>query len=877
MSSQLKSQPKQAPPQNDGLEPWASDSLINEELARPTQKGIYNSQYHALKLGQKIGTGGEGSVYEIQGDENLVAKIYHAPPAPEKIAKLLALSQIRDERLTKFSAWPLDVLRDRPDGEVIGFVMNKIGQAAEVHTLHSPKSRLKKFPEASWAFLVHAATNIARAVAAMHEQGFVVGDLNPKNILITKKATVYILDCDSFQVNMAGNVFRCDAGFPDYTPPELQGVPFRAIDRTPEHDCFGLAVVIFQLLFLGRHPFSGRFLGAGEMPLEKAIGEMRFAYGADAQTRAMQPPPGTFRLDALPPEIQALFRRAFLEKDRPNPNEWIAPLEKLAQSLQRCSSHSGHLFWQEIEDCPWCEIEARSRVRLFNFLLSTKDGKDGPIQLAEIWQEIENLRSTTNHQLPQEYTPENVEPSSEVITLSGRRFLRLALTLCVALGVGVLSGILAVFPVSLIILIITIWFIFIIARLSLEFKVTPKTIWINKKDSQKGPLEQKFTQELIVIEGKLLALEKNWNTTGGGQVFHNKIEDYGRKKDTLETFSTLRVSRHRQLAEKTYAAALDVFLREYSISDYPHSPQKFLAMLHRYGIFTAADLTRAKLRDVQNINEKFLASLIKWRDGLVKTFKFDPMVDIPKPFRAQVETELDDLQTRLESELSSAPYYLRKLKTQIALREQQIKPELEWHRLRFAQLQKNLSILTKQIPRWPAISLLIFTFLVGSIISVIINDFPDEAPPSSTQVINQPPTKAYDKDLKSPGDYREFKQAFDNGRGAMERKDWGVAKSHFLSSIPSLTETYWSDEYTEMYYQLAVARKNLGEIANFNEGFATSVKNNPDKDHWKLQLAISYQVAGKKAEAKTLYYSINSSVLQDSMRTQLKTHKIQFP
>ncbi len=275
--------------------PPAVEIAAEPVLSVPTStiKGIYNSQQQIIVLGDKIGGGGEGTVYDIQGQPDLVAKLYHEIPAPEKADKLMAMARLGTEGLFRISAWPVDVLRDEPNGNVIGFVMNKIGQAEEVHTLHSPKSRLKKFPDASWSFLVHVAANIARAVAALHEQGFVIGDVNPKNILVTKKATVYFLDCDSFQLTTPEKTYRCEGGFPEYTPPELQGIriPFNEIDRQQEHDYFGLAVVIFQLLFLGRHPYSGRFLGAGEMPLETAIQQGRFAYGTDAITTT-HPPPG---------------------------------------------------------------------------------------------------------------------------------------------------------------------------------------------------------------------------------------------------------------------------------------------------------------------------------------------------------------------------------------------------------------------------------------------------------------------------------------------------------------------------------------------------------------------------------------------------------
>ena len=288
--------------------PGASKS----EVIRPIPGVFHTSQSEIVRLGRRIGAGAEGEVYEIQDGSDLVAKVYHEPPPPEKAEKLVVLSRLGNERLFNLSTWPIDTLRDAPDGEVVGFVMKKISQAEEVHALHSPKSRLQKFPEASWAFLIYVAANIARAVAAVHEHGLVIGDVNPRNILITRKATVYLLDVNSFQVSADGKTYRCEGGFPEYTPPELQGVAFRDVDRAQEHDSFGLAVVIFQLLFLGRHPFSGKYLGAGEMPLERAIREFRFAYGADAEARKMWQPPGTLDLDSMPTPLVDLFRRAFL-------------------------------------------------------------------------------------------------------------------------------------------------------------------------------------------------------------------------------------------------------------------------------------------------------------------------------------------------------------------------------------------------------------------------------------------------------------------------------------------------------------------------------------------------------------------------------------
>src|SRR5262247_4482403 len=363
------------------------------EAMSPIHRIFHTTQSDIVRLGRRIGIGAEGEVYETQDNRDLVAKVYHEPPPPEKAEKLVALSRLGNERLFNLSAWPVSTLLDAPDGNVVGFVMKKISEAEEVHALHSPKSRLQKFPEASWAFLIYVAANIARAVAAVHEHGLVIGDLNPKNILVTRKATVYLLDVDSFQVSAEGKNYRCEGGFPEYTPPELQGVAFRDVDRGQEHDCFGLAAVIFQLLFMGRHPFSGRYLDAEEMPLERAIREYRFAYGADAEARKMRQPPGTLALDSMPPPLVNLFRRAFLSTDRPRPREWIEPLDALAKALKKCDLHSGHYYYRELRACPWCGIESEARVRLFNFLLPGDDARRGHFRLYEIWNEIESVET----------------------------------------------------------------------------------------------------------------------------------------------------------------------------------------------------------------------------------------------------------------------------------------------------------------------------------------------------------------------------------------------------------------------------------------------------------------------------------------------------
>ena len=187
---------------------------------------------------------------------------------------------------------------------------------------------------------MHAAANVARLFAAVHKAGFIAGDVNHSNILVRSNATVAAVDCDSFQVG-DGSRFPCLVGTELFVPPELLGAALDATRRTANHDAFGLAVLIFHLLFMGRHPFAGRYLGKGDMPIERAIAESRFAYSRDARRTQMAPPPYTPPMDAVGPAVTDLFERAFhADGSQRRPagvrEAWIDALDALKAALVPC-------------------------------------------------------------------------------------------------------------------------------------------------------------------------------------------------------------------------------------------------------------------------------------------------------------------------------------------------------------------------------------------------------------------------------------------------------------------------------------------------------------------------------------------------------------
>ncbi len=266
----------------------------------------------ALVLGTEIARGGEGSVHLVPGEPGLLAKVWHEPD-PAKAAKVsLMTAHPAAEALDAVAAWPLFPVV-LPGAGVRGFAMRRIEGHHGLHALYTPKSRRTAFPAARWPFLVRTALNLARAFEAVHAAGLVAGDINHSSVLVDRRATVTLIDCDSFQVESEARTFTCDVGVDAYTPPELQGSTLSGVVRTQAHDGFGLAVLIFQLLLLGRHPFSGVFGGRGEMTVVRAISECRFAY---AGRRDMAPPPGALPLSCVGPELGGLFERAFSARRR---------------------------------------------------------------------------------------------------------------------------------------------------------------------------------------------------------------------------------------------------------------------------------------------------------------------------------------------------------------------------------------------------------------------------------------------------------------------------------------------------------------------------------------------------------------------------------
>ena len=317
-----------------------------------------------VSVGARLGGGGEGTVFAVSSTE--VAKIYAAEPSARHVAKLEALVRAGSADVRTIAAWPQQILRER-SGRVTGFTMPRIEGRVTIATAMNPGSRKATFPQATWGWLIHVGRNLAVAMEAVHGAGVVIGDVNDSNVLVGGDAVVRLIDVDSFQVREDGRIYTCDVGMPIYQPPELYGRAFAGLERTPNHDRFGLAVLIFQLVFMGRHPWAGIWKNADfAFDTGEVIAKLPFVFGREAAAAGHRPPASTVRLDWLPPATAELFERAFAKSGKPRPSgaEWATALAAFESDLVTCGASALHRFPRSRGACPWCDLE-RSGLFLF--------------------------------------------------------------------------------------------------------------------------------------------------------------------------------------------------------------------------------------------------------------------------------------------------------------------------------------------------------------------------------------------------------------------------------------------------------------------------------------------------------------------------------
>jgi len=624
-----------------------------------------------IVLEEQIGSGGEGSVHPVVQRPGILAKMFRRPDGTrlEKLSVMLSISR----RQLPFCAWPFDVVRDAT-GQVVGFLMEQVADGVEVHQVYGPGSRMSVFPEWDWRHLVSAATNLARAVASVHVQAVVIGDINQSSVMVKADTTVKLIDCDSFQVEASGKCFPCTVAVPTYTPPELQEQPLQSVKRTPDHDAFGLAVMVFQLLFMGRHPFAGR--GPGDMTMERAVKERHFYFSRLRPEPGFTPPPYALSLADVGPRVTALFERAFRPEPagarRPTAAEWVQALEELRHEVVRCGVVSSH-YHRRGQQCPWCRIEGAGGPSQF---LPTGAGPAFAFDIPAAWAAIEAVR-------PPGPAARLQEPRVRIRQATRGAWL-LMVARCLCLVAGLAGAVLAVVA----------WQLYLVPGTGAFWGGAASAIvglWAGAAWEPPKRMQTRFRS----ATSQWQAIAARWAEEAGDSGFQRRLAELRQMRTDLETMPAQRQAWLAKLEREVKRSQLDHYLHRFTIqsaSIHAVGPTR-KAMLIRYGVDTARGATWNALMSVPGIGDALAANVMAWRHRLESSFRLDPARGVDPRDVATLDQEIARERARLASRLSSGPNQLRAEAGSVRAARESLKTAVENARQEFARAEADRKLL----------------------------------------------------------------------------------------------------------------------------------------------------------------------------------------
>lgn len=353
---------------------WGELDLAWRKMAYPhlypqdiEYTGIRADQY--ILEGKPIAVGKTCKIYSVKGDTASIAQIYDEKFATEELAVKLTrmMKRAPSRRVMPYVIWPQDLLFDS-NKKFAGVLFPKCSAKESLREVYEIGSKINV--TLTWKSKIEIAISLCEVISAIHDAGYIVGNLNPESILVDPdKTKIYLADSDSILIQKEKSEW--DMGLPEYMPVEIHNAIRQehtgivsAPQYTLESDNFALAVIIFKVLMNGAHPFACRIVNLQSdvdcpQPTDNII-EGYFPYVM--KKNDFDIPMYAPHISILPEDIQRLFYRVFVEghtrpSNRPTPDEWTKSLYKLLKYLKTCNANKLHYYYRGLVKCPWCDFE----------------------------------------------------------------------------------------------------------------------------------------------------------------------------------------------------------------------------------------------------------------------------------------------------------------------------------------------------------------------------------------------------------------------------------------------------------------------------------------------------------------------------------------
>lgn len=283
-----------------------------------------------LVLGERIARGKEGSVYAIEDEPHLVAKIFKRGRVTTHRKEKVELMVQHKVRLPGV-CFPESILTY--DGEFVGFTMRRAQDANVLSdTIFIPQELERLYPGWTRRELVDVCLSFLKRVKSLHELNIIIGDINPNNVMLGNQKDAWIIDIDSVQVDG----YPCPVGWDEFTAPEILG-GVQGL-RSIEHELFAIAVMLFMIMMTGTFPYEN----SGSDDTIENIKSGLFPYGFEGKSeRDLQPPlRWLYVWSHLSRELKSYFWNSFHRDgthyqpaSRITVDEWIKAFEGFKRNL----------------------------------------------------------------------------------------------------------------------------------------------------------------------------------------------------------------------------------------------------------------------------------------------------------------------------------------------------------------------------------------------------------------------------------------------------------------------------------------------------------------------------------------------------------------
>lgn len=316
----------------------------------------------SVDFSNRIGSGGTAEIYGVISDPGLVAKLYNQP----REANFDKVKEISKRLLSTDFAHSLAIPQELivGPGGVVGFTQKYFNKSQYLELDFWIEGALKKRlsqTQRGLSFRIQILHSLANVIARLHENDIAIVDLKPSNVLVDRSTgEVCLVDCDAFCVlNNKGEI-----EYPAYevTVGYCNGDALRSgtppTELSYEQDGFAFAVIAFQILNNGIHPFQGVVQSdIGEHNLESLTRKGIYPY-ASVPPIEVRPLPISVH-STFPDVLKEAFERSFASgRKRLEVKQWATLLDEVIDKnlIQLCNSPGKiGVHWKFAEHlCPDC-------------------------------------------------------------------------------------------------------------------------------------------------------------------------------------------------------------------------------------------------------------------------------------------------------------------------------------------------------------------------------------------------------------------------------------------------------------------------------------------------------------------------------------------